>query len=347
MKRKIYFVSIVVSVLFLSKASGSGRPLSANDLEYYRSQNLVFSEELESYFDDEKPGYHSIERRNALYLVDALTHYPSPHDDCLKEMFLSRYKKALDRIKKTEVKTGAVLWNIYNLSYVVKTSDMTVAFDLIRLPPSLRKEGDEETHNKLAKEMVELCDILFVSHIHGDHADSFVAREFLSQNKPVITHSGVFKENDFYDRVTHWPVDGKESKFVVSGVDAEILLRIYPGHQAISSDEAVGNNFTVVTLPGNITVAHSGDQSWEDDFKWLDTLYKDVDIDILMVNTWTLWPERVVKGLKPNVVLPGHINEMGHGIGTRIPFWKSYRSWQDTENKVIHLFWGEPYYYSN
>jgi len=34
---------------------------------------------------------------------------------------------------------------------------------------------------------------------------------------------------------------------------------------------------------------------------------------------------------------------MNHGIGGRIPFWKSYRSWKNTKNEVVHLFWGEPY----
>ncbi len=342
---KICFLGIVGSVLFLSEAFGTGASLSSNDLEYYKTQNVIFSKELGSYFDNEKPGYHSIERKNALYLVDALTHYPFPHDNCLKEMFLGRYEKALESIKETKVKTGAVVWNIYNLSYVVKTSEITVAFDLIRLPPSLRKEGDEDLHKNLAKKMVELCDILFVSHIHGDHADSFVAGEFLSQNKPVITPPGVFMKKDFYGSVIHWLADGKESKFVVPETDAEILVRIYPGHQAISDDAAVDNNFTVITLPNNITIAHSGDQSWNDDFKWLDTVYKDVNVDVLMVNSWTAFPNRVAAGLRPKIILPGHANEMSHPIESRIPFWKSYLLWQKSQDRVIHLFWGEPYRY--
>ena len=44
-------------------------------------------------------------------------------------------------------------------------------------------------------------------------------------------------------------------------------------------------------------------------------------------------------------ILPGHINEMSHEIKLRIPFWKSYSNWKNEENKVVHLFWAEPYYY--
>ena len=100
----------------------------------------------------------------------------------------------------------------------------------------------------------------------------------------------------------------------------------------------------MVTCTNGITVAHSGDQSWND-FDWIDRVHKDVDIDILMVNTWTADPVRLSKGLKPKVVLPGHVNEMSHTILGRIPFWKSYQQWKALDKKVIHLVWGEPYKY--
>ena len=319
--------------------------LSLKDLEYYKSQNMIFSEELEEYFDHEEPGYHSIERRNALYLADALAHYPFPHDDSLKEMMLRRFKKALDSIRETKVETGVAIWNIYNMSYIVKTKDITIAFDLIRLTPSLIRKGDEDLHKSLTKNIIELCDLLFLSHDHDDHADPFVAKEFLSQNKPVIANTDIFSQEDFFSKITHWPSDGKERKFVVPNIDTQILLRIYPGHQAIEPKVAIDNNFTIITLPDNITIAHSGDQCWKNDFKWLDAIYKDVDVDILMVNTWTLCPDRLVNGVRPNIILPGHINEMSHEIGFRIPYWRSYSNWQKEGNKVIHLFWGESYRY--
>ena len=319
--------------------------LSLKDLEYYKSQNMIFSEELEEYFDNEEPGYHSIERKNALYLADSLAHYPFPHDDSLKEMFLNRVRKALDSIRETKVETGVVVWNIYNMSYIVKTKDITIAFDLIRLTHSLIKENDEDTHNNLTQKMIELCDVLFVSHNHDDHADPFVAKEFLAQNKPVIAVDDAFRQEDFSSGITRWPTDGAEREYMVPNINTQILLRIYPGHQAIEPEVAIDNNFTVITLPDNITIAHSGDQCWKYDFTWIDSVHKDVDIDVLMINTWTAFPDRLVKGVRPNIILPGHINEMSHEIGFRIPFWKSYSNWQKEGNKVVHLFWGESYKY--
>jgi len=41
----------------------------------------------------------------------------------------------------------------------------------------------------------------------------------------------------------------------------------------------------VVTLLNGMTVAHSGDQSWPDDFKWIDSVYEEITVDIMMVNT--------------------------------------------------------------
>ena len=332
-------------LLSSSEIFGTGPSLSENDLKYYKNQNIVLAKNLDSYFDNENPGYQSIERKNALALVDTVTHYPAPHDDCIKELFLSRYKKAIENIEKTHVETGIVIWNVYNLSYIVKTKDITVAFDLIRLPGCLRKKDSEDFHKKLTKKIIDLCDVLFVSHIHGDHADSFVAGEFLKQNKPVIAPPDVFSNETFYNKITHLTPGGKKRKLNIPNLNEELLLRIYPGHQAISADTAVDNNFTLITFSNNITVAHSGDQSWGNDFKWLDSVYKDSDVDVLMINTWTSSPDRVIKGLKPKIILPGHINEMSHELISRKPFWESYQVWKNGGDKVIHLFWGEPYKY--
>ncbi len=335
----------MISLLSSPEIFGTGQSLSEIDLKYYQNQNTVLTKNLDSYFDNENPGYQSIERKNALALADTITHYPAPHDDCIKELFLSRYKKAIESIEKTHVETGIVIWNVYNLSYIVKTKDITVAFDLIRLPGCLRKKDSEDFHKKLTKNLIDLCDVLFVSHIHGDHADPFVAGEFLKQGKPVIAPPDVFSNETFYHKITHWTPNGKKRKLNIPNLNKELLLRIYPGHQAISANEAVDNNFTLITFSNDITVAHSGDQSWGDDFKWLDSVYKSSDIDVLMINTWTSSPDRVIKGLKPKIILPGHINEMSHELISRKPFWESYQVWKNGGDKVVHLFWGEPYKY--
>lgn len=340
---KFKFIVVASITLLSMRSSGVEKCFNAQDLEYHQEYSAAVAKELEACFDHKAPAYHSSERQYALYLADALTHYPFPHEDALKELFFNRYQKTIDSIRKTPVESGAVIWNVYSLSYIVKTKDITVAFDLTRLPSSLHKAPDDGRYEKLAQEMVNLCDILFVSHIHGDHADEFVAGEFIKQNKPVIAPETVFKKNEFYGKVLHQPADGEQRSLQMPKGDVEIWLRIYPGHQQVSATGAVDNNFTVVTLPGGITVAHSGDQSWADDFEWIDTVHHEVKIDVLMVNTWTLWPDRLIDGFRPRVTLPGHINEMNHGISGRIPFWKSYLFWKNGKSDVVHLFLGEPY----
>lgn len=337
---------LVLIGLILSLNTVSSQSLSKNDTDFKRKQDSILILEIENCFNTSKPVYNSEERRNAFYLIDAVTHNDFPHSNTLKELFLNRYKKTLESIKKTKIDSGIALWNIYNIAYIIKTPNSTIALDLTRLPSSLKIDGNDNTYNNLAKELVELCDVLFISHKHGDHADSFVAKEFLLQNKTVITHTGVFKEEDFYTQITHLPRNGKVTAFKVPNIDTELKIRIYPGHQAIAADTAIDNNFTVITFPNKITIAHSGDQSWATDFDWIDTLHKDVPIDILLVNTWTLLPDRLATGLNPKIILPSHINEMNHTISTRIPYWQSYQNWKNSGDKVIHLFWGESYYYN-
>ena len=343
MKYKFYFFIIMTALIDSSVILGTGPVLSDNDLKYYKSQNETFVKKIKNYFDSDIPAYHSVKRKNAFTLVDAVTHCPMPHDDCVKKMFFDRYEKALNDINNTDVKSGLAIWNIYNMSYIVKTKDVTVAFDLIRLPVSLRQ--DEKSCKKLTKKLINLCDILFVSHIHGDHADAFVAEKFLSQNKPVIAPPTVFSNEKFYRKITHITPNGKKIKFKIPHTKKEFSLRIFPGHQAVSSDKAVENNFVIITFTNNITVAHSGDQAWMDDFKWLDEIYKNSNVDVLMINTWTMDPNRIIKGINPKIILPGHINEMSHELIARKPYWESYNVWKCGGKKVIHLFWGEKFEY--
>lgn len=120
----------------------------------------------------------------------------------------------------------------------------------------------------------------------------------------------------------------------------KLKVRVYPGHQGETLC-----NYCFITFPNGITVSHSGDQHNEDDFKWLSNIYRTVDTDILITNTWTLNPRRVCEGIKPKVLIPSHINEMQHTIDHREPYWKSYDLWGHYGDKVVRLIWGETYKY--
>jgi len=295
--------------------------------------------DIEPFFNNVKPPYASIERKNALYEVDDLTHLDLPHSDSLKDMFFNRYQKALDNIKATEVKTGAVVWNLYNMAYIVKTPDITVGFDLIRLPVCLQKGGSQKYEDQ-ALEAVELCDILFISHRHGDHADAFVAAEFLSRGKPVFAPVSIFDHYAFNETehgdIQHPERDGLAHIVNVGSVG--LTVRNYPGHQ-----NDLENNYTFVTFPSGITVGHSGDQCNGDDFSWIANVHTQVDVDILISNNWTENPIAVVNGIKPTAVLPSHVNEMAHSIETRISYEYSYEHWDNVNAEMINLLWGESY----
>ena len=204
MKIGLNFKSVIIVTMFdifilLSAIIASAQTLSPQEIEFLQNQDAIISAEIESYFDNEKPAYHSVERKTGLYLIDAITHKPKPHNNATKEFFFNRYKKSLESIKNTKVESGIVIWNVYNMSYIVKSKDITVAFDLVLLPDCMIKEGEMELHEKVLTELIDLCDILFVSHNHEDHLDNYVAQEFLSQNKPVIAEKNIFKNENFYN----------------------------------------------------------------------------------------------------------------------------------------------------
>ena len=313
--------------------------VAETDAEYIEKQDAEISKCILDYFNADK-GYYDVQRKMALYLVDSLCHDPVPHSDVVKDLFLQGYQKACHEIPLSKTQNGVRIWSLYNMAYVVQSRDLTLAFDLTMLPECLRQEEKKALYDQLAVQLVQECDILFVSHFHGDHADKFIAEQFIKGGKKVIAPDNVFAKESFCNDVQHLSRNGREQAIDMNG--SSLSVRIYPGHQDIKQGvSTVINNFVFVTLPNGITIAHSGDQCSESDLSWIDTIHKDIDTDILLVNYWTKDSERLTCGIKPNVVLPGHINEMMHQIHQRGPYWQSMGKWRNVNSTVLHLFWGE------
>ncbi len=330
-----------VSVLLLSVIGFLGAAtFKPDEFDFIEQQNKSFIGFINEYLSAEKSGdYNSLERKSVLYLIDSMTHYPFPHSEPIKNFFTERYLDGVEGFLNTDIREGVGLWNVYNMAFLVKTPEISVAFDLVRLGSRLDDGENREIINATVMKAIKECDILFVSHWHGDHAESFIAKAFIEQGKPVIANETVFENEPFSDKVMRLPRDGKQRQLDISG--HKLKVRIYPGHQGETLC-----NYYFITFPNGITVSHSGDQHNEDDFKWLSNIHSTIDTDILITNTWTLNPQRVCEGIKPKVLIPSHINEMQHTIDHREPYWKSYDLWGHYGDKVVRLIWGETYKYN-
>lgn len=280
-------------------------------------------------------------RRMALLMMDGVLHDPgAPARPAVQAFFHSCMELATDEIETTGVSRGAIIWKLYDHGFVVRTPTVSVGFDLIR-GYSAGREGfplDNEVMNRIVDE----CDVLFISHIHGDHADIQVAQAFIDQGKPVVAPVEVWSDSTIHSSITHLlPQEHQMQRLAIADGRYHLGVVVYPGHQG----ESIQNNVVLVVSPEGLSFCHTGDQSNGDDFIWINEVRQHYTVDVLMPNCWTTDITRLVEGFDPKVVITGHENELGHSVDHREPYWLTYDRMSKCRYPLVLMTWGESFHY--
>ena len=357
-----YFIVVLLVVISIACAAQTKQEKNSAriDTSLNEIQNQFMDNQAEALlaqanqvFSESPPNWpEPAARRSALMLLDGVFHdVYAPRRAPVQSFFKTRMKTAMDEIEQTEIENGARIWKLYNHGFVIRTKTVTIGFDLIR-GESVRAEGfmmDAEDMDRL----VQQCDVLFLSHFHGDHAQETVAQSFIDAGKPVVAPPGLWKDKPIYASITHLEREAHTLQTLpVQGGKQLLKVVIYPGHQGAD----IENNVPLVITPEGLSFSQMGDQSNQDDFKWIDEVANNHAVDVLMPNCWTTDIVRVAKGFNPAVIITGHENEMGHTIDHREPYWLTYQRREGSDrfggsNKVgydtplILMTWGESYHY--
>ncbi|MBN1247977.1 MAG: hypothetical protein JXC32_09995, partial [Anaerolineae bacterium] len=276
-------------------------------------------------------------RRQALFMLDEPLHVLSaPLEPCLNDFLNRRIARAVAEIEGEVVTHGMTLWKLYNHGFIVKTPELTIGFDLHRGP-----FDTFQIDAALFDRILHLTQALFISHAHSDHADATAIPRMVALGRPVIVPPGLFDGDPLENQVTtperHWKI---ENHLTLGGAD--LSYRIYPGHQG----SELLNNVVLVTLPGGLSVMHTGDQSnWEDFRVWIDRVHTQAEVDVLLPNCWSTDLPRLIRGVAPRLVITGHENEMSHPVDHREAFSKTYGHIVDEQTPVLVMAWGERYHY--
>ncbi len=202
--------------------------------------------------------------------------------------------------------------------------------------------------------LIDLCDVLFISHYHADHAEEWVAQTFIDRGKPVIAPPDIWTGKSIHKQITHMErVVHTEQILPIQGGQQELKVVVYPGHQSLD----IVNNVYLVTTPEGLCFSQMGDQSNDEDFEWIDEVGNIHNVDVLLPNCWTTDIVRVAKGFDPRLIITGHENEMGHSIDHREPYWLSYQRQTGSDRfggsidvgysqPLILMTWGESYHYN-
>jgi L-ascorbate metabolism protein UlaG (beta-lactamase superfamily) len=281
-------------------------------------------------------------RKMALLMIDNVLHEEKASSrPAVQEFLVNRIKSAIKEIKTTNVTKGAMIWKLYNHSYVVKTKSVTIGFDIQR---GFRTSEGPVLDKELMQQVVDQVDVLFISHYHGDHTDEWVAETFLAQNKPVVSPPDLWADKPFYAKILHPERKATEVQKInlpVRGINLDVVVN--PGHQG----GTILNNVYLIKTPEGLTFAQTGDQSNEKDFEWIDKVGDTFKVDVVMTNSWAVYPNmRLYRGFRPKLIIPGHENEMGHTIDHREPYWLNPVRLGDGKTfPWVQLVWGEKYHY--
>jgi hypothetical protein len=254
--------------------------------------------------------------------------------DQYKVEILSFYHRMREKVKieiETEIiDDGVTVWQIYNHGFVVRTSTVTLGFDLD--DHFFKDNFNLDGLDFLADDL----DVLFISHNHADHRYPPLVKAMKDLGKPVI------------DRINP-DTDPARLRINLGDSINEVYLHITE-HEGLHS---VTNKMYEVVTPEGYKIFHTGDNQTSA------TLPDIEDVDIFLLNAWvnesglashTTGSRNAINKIMPKVTLPGHILELGHHVRGAyvVPYNDVFRV-DDIElgSDVYVLTWGERYHFNN
>jgi len=337
MKKRFFltFIPFILCLLITVRLSAQEKLHYWSDSEnYLQDQASSAFEKAYQVLSAHPPGTNvSNERKLALLSLDILLHDTRlDNGTAFMSYMLNITGNLLSELQKTKPEDNEIrIFRFYNHGFIVRTPTVTVGIDLVRGGNAAKPFISDS----VMRSIVEQCDILFITHAHGDHADIAVAKMFCEQRKIVIVPDEIWKDMPPQFRILRGTNLIREL-IRLPEKNASLTVQIYPGQQG-----NILNNVYVITLPEGQTIMHTGDQDYSDDL--VATISNNVKVDVLLVQCWMLPMEKFVSGIKPKLVISGHENEMGHTIDHREAYWLTFKRMVDIKVPFVVMAWGESY----
>jgi hypothetical protein len=97
----------------------------------------------------------------------------------------------------------------------------------------------------------------------------------------VIAPPDIWEGESFYESITHFKREIHTlQELSIQFGKRELKVVIYPGHQG----SKILNNVSLVFTPEGMSFCHTGDQSNNDDFAWIDKVSEYYWVDVLLPN---------------------------------------------------------------
>lgn len=266
------------------------------------------------------------------------------------EFYLRRARRAIAGIENTTLTDGCRIWRLYNHGFVIRTASVTIGCDL-----KLGWRAAEDApycglSAAWAARLADQLDLLTISHLHEDHFDPLLRDLLFARGVPIVVPPGVYEE------IIGEPLLLRPERLDPATLSSSEKGRLhalrplrcangrriqyvpYPGHQGA----ACVNNMHLLRTSEGLTILHTGDQAGNLDWAWIERIGDYYSVDVLLVNCWTTDMWRLVRGVRPRLVITGHETEMTHEPAHREAYWRSFELFRDqTEQPALVLCWGE------
>jgi L-ascorbate metabolism protein UlaG (beta-lactamase superfamily) len=269
-------------------------------------------------------------RIQALAALDDPIHLgEAPVLPVIADYFQRRVEPGLQHLEaRAKVKKGALVWKFYNFTFIVRTPRHTFGFDVSH---GFR---DVAMSSQQLRRIAQQVDVAFISHDHPDHADVVFAEHMAALGKRVVIPEKL------------WPDSSIESALIrvkghFTGSVAGVSFTAFPGSQG----STLPNPVYLVAADG-MTFMHMGDQSRGSDFDvWIKGLGRRHEVSLLLVNCRDGSMKRKIKEIDPDLVIPGHENEIRHIVDGRQGVVRTLSNLEGVEKPFVLMHWGEHFHY--
>ena len=241
--------------------------------------------------------------------------------------YRTSFDKVLEEVKTTQPESGTtVMWNLYNMGYIVKTPKGTFGVDIC---------------HRYAEELEPYLDFLCVTHNHADHYDTNLINKMFANNKPVISN---YLKDASYEYTT------KDFKTFTIG-SFNVTTNLTNHNKTTLPNFVTTFQIDCGSDGGNLVLMHVGDSNYEKDQY---RIVKPVNIFIARYGQSDKADngENQVIGNKvtPKYVILSHILELSHA-GVDESRWSfelgMKRASEINCDNTILPFWGEKLVWKN
>lgn len=204
------------------------------------------------------------------------------------------FNKVRNEIKKTKVADGTVvMWNVYNMGYVVKTPTQTFGIDIV---------------HKHIEEIAKMLDFVLVTHSHGDHNTAHERNQLALGESKVIAGFKLKKPCVWQGKLLDWEYVEEQDRIKIGDITIN-CTRV--DHNRHDWGYRIVTTYEIDCGPrtGNVVLFHTGDAHNYEQFK----LEKPCDVFIFHTAVG-LNIQKAIDKLQPQYAIFSHAWELGHEV---------------------------------